>query len=301
VDSQKIFIPQPDRRSTKKQIVFWYCRDAADGFRRRANANENPKSIFQLAKGYTNMSYSRLLGCRMAAALFVLSALAQSVRAETIYQETFPNSSGSNATLASVGWFGYAGTTSTVITNDSTKGIVSYLAGEGSDTGFLSVNPSSWSGSRALVGTYECSGIALSAYNSLTFSWYQSVAATDVASQLAIEIGTTWYVSSDTFTNTATGSGAAFAAGAVSQSITLSATSTWYVLTTATMSLSTTTTTLPTTGTIAGAGLYITGSNSDRIDNFTISGAAVPEPATLALLGVGLCGFVAYAWRRWKN
>jgi hypothetical protein len=253
----------------------------------------------------------RALSFRVAAALFIVVfayAPAQSAKADTIYQETFPNTSTTNANLAlsSAGWAAYGSTTCTDYSNNTGDYSVTYYNGCGSTAGFAFVKPG-LSG-RVLAYTSEFSSIDLSSYNSLAFSWYQNVASTSMASQLAVEIAGVWYVSAATYANSTSGSGDQFFAGALQKSPSLSSITNWYVLTVtpgSVLSVGTTAVSLPTTGAIVAAGLYATGGDSSnasfRFDNFTISGTAVPEPDVLTLLAAAALSLIAYARRKRKN
>jgi hypothetical protein len=156
---------------------------------------------------------------------------------------------------------------------------------------------------------------------SLTFSWYQgnntSIADNDF--RLALQIGGAWYVSSQSFANTAsvTGGGnfgtlAAGAGGAEFMSLIYdSAAANWLTLdfTGSYNHLDGTTTTSGAlalgsaaesdlSGMITGFGLYrnATGQNA-RWDSFQIEGILIPEPSSLALFGLGGLGVLLFRRR----
>jgi hypothetical protein len=225
----------------------------------------------------------------------------QQTAADTIYSQNFGSAYAALSTLA---WFGYAGSSSadyhSVVYGNgqyTDAGAANTLKGS-SDGYAYSRSGLAGSDARALLGTSAFSAIDLSQYNSLTFSWSQQLTSTDYSVHLAINVGNAWYVSVASFT-TAAGSW-------ISESVALSSTS-WYALTassSAGWSLSTSATELPTTGSITSAGLYTTGGNTTasvwRFDDFTITGATVPEPSTAMLVVVGAAALLAYARRRRK-
>lgn len=256
------------------------------------------------------MYFSRKLGNRLAAILtigLVVAGFASSAGADTLYTEYFPNASpGINLSMNAVGWNTYISSSCTDVS--STGNNVAGANGIGGVGGFGYYKPADYTGGIALASTSttEFSAIDQSKYSSLTFSWYLSVGATSAKSQLAVDVGGTWYVSKDVFQNSDT---VLFADGGVNKkSLTLSSASGWYQLTVSPgSSLAVGTTlyeSLPTDNIVA-AGLLGTGtatspSPSIRFDNFEISGTAIPEPTSLILLGMAILGLVAYAWRKSK-
>jgi len=259
------------------------------------------------------MSSSRTIDCRIAtffSALLLATEFAPFASATTIYSETFDNNSVSlNLGVSSVGWFAYGGSGCADVSSAGGSTAVSYYAGTGSVPGVLFTVPGSYADARSLTGTSEFSAIDRSKYSSLSISWDQWVADTGLNSQLAVNIAGTWYVSKNVFSNTWTytdsGSNSIAEAGD-SKSLAISPASTWYALTvipdtTNGLSIGTTEVSLPTTGNIVGAGLYCTGpATALCIDNFQLSGTAIPEPNTIMLCATGLIGLLAYAWRKRK-
>ncbi len=257
------------------------------------------------------MSSSRTLVCRVAAFLTVLlpaTEFAQFASATTIYTETFDNPTG-NVAASTVGWFAYGGSGCEDVSSFGGNTSVSYYAGTGSTPGLLFTLPGAYTDARSLVGTTEFSAIDRSKYSSLSISWDQWVADTGLNSQLAVNVAGTWYVSKNVFSNTWTytdsGANSIVEVGDV-KSLAISSASGWYALTvtpgtTNGLNVGTTEVNFPTTGNIVGAGLYCTGPAAALcIDNFQISGTAIPEPSTLMLCATGLIGLLAYAWRKRK-
>ena len=252
------------------------------------------------------MSSSRKLGFCIAAGLAVgllAWGYAGVAHADVLYLEDFYNESG-NDPVNTVGWFAYAGSGCTDISAAGGNTSTSYFSGAGSNPGLLFTKPGAYTGAQTLVGTNEFSSIDPAAYKSLAFSWDQWVDNTALVSQLVVEIDGRWYVSKDTLTTsqTYTTSGTAIVEEGDHKSLALSSAAGWYEMTVDvgnTMTVGTTEVSLPTIGDIVSAGLYCTGPNAVLcIDNFAINGAAVPEPSSLALVGAGLIGLLAYTWRK---
>ena len=255
------------------------------------------------------MFSSRTLSCIavVLTIVFLESGLAQLASADALlYTEDFANSTGTNQSFSTVGWGGYNGTNCIAASSVDNPG-VGYFVASGSTAGFAMFRPTNNTGMIGLVDTQEFSAIDRSGYSSLTFSWYQWVDNTNNASQLAVKMDGTWYVSKDVFTNSdvlaVNGNSLTLASGRA-QSLTLSSASGWYQMTVnpeITLSVGTTQVSLPMAGNIQAAGLYGTGTVAGTaicFDNYQISGVTIPEPGTMAMLTISVIGLLAFAWRK---
>jgi hypothetical protein len=239
---------------------------------------------------------------------FFALGFAQLASANVLYQEDF--STTGSASIDTAGWFGYAGSSCTDVssTTNGTATLYSSII-DGGAQGHAATWPGLGDG-QVLAGTSKFSSIDLSRYNDLAFSWCQCINDLSLKSQAAVKIGNNCYVSQTTYTNAATYTErwdighCVVTSGVEWKSISLSSAK-WYQMTMSPGSSMNVDTTqlvdLPTTGSIAAAGLYTTGSSGVLcFDTFRISSTAVPEPSTMMLVLSGVLGLLAYAWRKRK-
>jgi hypothetical protein len=246
-----------------------------------------------------------------AASLFIAPVSAQSV----VYRETFYTPSGTlnrlNDASPSLGWhLDYVTSVGGTVTNGDGVSTRSNLTGR--PTALPAVNAGSYAGSdlglmfsnfrQGFFYTNEYAGLL--SQDLTQISWYEGNSSASITQQVALQVGSTWYVSNTTFTSAAI-SGADF--GTLSEQKTLSlAGSTWKELTYtsggAGFSISSTAIALP-TGTVNGFGLFFdtagTGGNA-RFDTFEIT--SIPEPSSIAFIlgavSLGVIGFRRLSDRR---
>lgn len=202
---------------------------------------------------------------------------------------------------------GSAGAPSTHIQND--KGCVLFKSTI--DSTAQGVSPVT-----GLLGTFfdGVSAVELENYTDITFSWEQWSVFTDaVTSRVAIQIDSTWYVSTDLISTSAGGSafggtlGSYYLTGGEEKTFVIDSQTEWYPLSSFTlgtdaspgtaMTVGTTSVSLPATGTINAVGLYGIVPSTDAaaylgFDNFEVTATAIPEPSTvmpLILGGLALC------------
>jgi hypothetical protein len=238
--------------------------------------------------------------------------------ADVIYRETFGNNSAGNLRFDQINtsWKIYTGSTATDET--ASRQVVAPAASAPSGgldnvgTGQASLNTttglaymSGGTPGSPLTGLFVTTGldVSTSLYSGITFSWYAGNNRTDIVQRLAVQIGSFWYVTDQAFTTTAVASASTFQADAQIQSFTFVTTgSAWRDLAfTAGSSLvagSIARTLDLSSANITGFGLYVENSGTARFDTFSISAAAIPEPASYALLtGAGLL-FITGCQRR---
>lgn len=252
----------------------------------------------------------------------ITSVSAQSV----IYRENFGTTTNNVSTSATAGWTihtNYAAantfTANGVLLGSSTSPNDLRLRNStGAPSDLANVN-AGVSGSDSL-GLVEISGalgpvlfwteeytVDRSVFTVNSISFYQGNQSTSDITRLAIRIGSQWYASNASFTQTNTvGTLAGFAAGAELKTLIFgTAAGDWRLITfdgtsttSATAPISVAGTTLAASlpsGSITGFGLIsMTGSNNRRYDSFTINATVIPEPSAFAALaGLGALGFVA--------
>ena len=194
------------------------------------------------------------------------SGFARSASADvSLYSQTFDNAAGYSVDFSTVKWSGWNGNAIQLGSSGGTgtRGGVSSVNGWGGTPSYAFIYPGDTGngGSELAHTTVDIAGsgfpsINQAAYSSLTFSWYQNVGDVNIAPQLEVEVGSTWYVGATTFKNSSTGTGGNFGTTAVLESTTLAAISNWYQVITgsASITLGTASMALPTTGNITGAG-----------------------------------------------
>lgn len=206
------------------------------------------------------------------------------LQSQVIYSEYFLNTAPSgNMYLADFGWSGYIHSTAQTVT--ASNAYIPNLAGNPSpDKGYLTL--SGLSTSYAMLETF--SGID-AAGSEITWSMGNSATSTTV--RLLVQSGSSWYASSEVFSNTtAYASQTAFSAATTSdvrRSLTFStAADDW-------RSFTLNPGTAMTLGSVAGSdlsslitgiGFYVTTtSGTTRLDSLVVT-AAVPEPSSYAVL-----------------
>ncbi len=274
------------------------------------------------------VSRASQLFCLVLLAATLLPAGAQTV----LYRETFgsnaPNPGSTNVTLSgnayiATDWKLYGGATATdYTTTDTAAGDIISNGGPGApDTGLANVNTGHTETSQAYGFVFlnlsaggtgytrallDVTGqsLAIANYSALTFSWYAANNSATDAQRVAIQVGGIWYVSASTFTTPASTTGIT---SPTLESLTFNAAATnWNVLNfTAGTTLSMGSTAgSALSGTITGFGVYIDGgTDRNRIDAFTVTGTAVPEPGTvaLALMGLALLLGMGEGRRLWRR
>ncbi|WP_269523125.1 hypothetical protein [Coraliomargarita parva] len=233
----------------------------------------------------------------------ILASLAAgaSLHGGVIYSETF-DSSGTNSSSATIGWEAYATTSATDLTN------VAPNAGDRIGISSLTGNPSSdgfgyYFASNASTGTQDMiwagfeDGLSLS--NVDTITWMMGNSNTTASVQLLVQVGGSWYVSAEVFSNssayTSASNFSSADASAVAQQFTYSTDAAlWldFTLTPdSTMSIGSVASSDLASSPITGIGFYFDSNNTAnttiRLDTLQVTN--IPEPATFAFL----CGSVA--------
>lgn len=234
----------------------------------------------------------------LAVAVLVSAAPAS---AAVVYREIFPNDTGADAAASTVGWklnWGDTGAEGTSLSNYVVSG------GDGQPTDLAPVNSGTsdervrgylvrlgTDGGKHLYWTEEYNTLNLATTPVQSISWWQynghstsGAGATDEI-RVALRVGTSWYVSVETFTNVAK--------TWTQNTLTIDEDTAWYALSfTKDETLAMVTTQqlqLPTSGVLTAFGLYADSKTAGngrfhRFDAYTIE--AVPEPAMLGLASV---------------
>lgn len=233
-----------------------------------------------------------------------------------IYSENFGRANGANGTAdpSTYNWSGLAGNTTTVSAlGFGTAFAVSANVGkpidapqinagtnlqgtEGLGVLFSTINTANY---RYLLTTNEYV-FNPADYSALTFSWYGANSVSGTTQRLAVQIGGTWYATSNqTFSVPVATSGANFTTNATQHSVNFY-TAAWSGLTTSGSLQLGSTTSLP-SGNLTAFGVYSEFGTAgvNRIDTFQILATPIPEPTTaLALLVAGGAGYFLIRRRR---
>lgn len=243
---------------------------------------------------------------------------AQTASAALIYSENFGRADGaSNAVNSSIySWSGIGGN-GTFVAALAEPGAIGVGANAGKPAGvdrvaqvnagtdlqgteglglaFFTINTPNYN---YLITTSEYS-FNLGNYTTKTFSWYGGNSNTGGTQRLALQVGSTWYATSDQiFSAPNVGGAPYFSANATLATVDF-ATANWVQINT-TGQLTLGTATSAPTGTVTAFGIYATqGATAltNRFDTFQIN--AIPEPAAWALLAGGLTTVMIF--RRRKN
>ena len=240
-----------------------------------------------------------------------------------VYREIFPNDDGSDASLASEGWNAHYGSTATPTTGpiiQHNNAPTAYDADRvpvnsdphdtGVTAGYLNNHGGPTTTDGYLYWTEELASVLPAAVyldpdrvDLISFDARQNSAS--YVTRVALQIDDQWFVSAD-FDNPAGTSAFTHSAGSGTwQTNVLDMdTAEWAALTfdpDSTLSIGTTEVWLP-GGRITAFGIYqdthVSTTNA-RFDNFTILGTlSVPEPGSLALLGLGVLGLLPVVRRR---
>jgi hypothetical protein len=228
-----------------------------------------------------------------------------SVGIPTINWEAYTGSSATDSTNASTLVYSTAnyGASDAVAVNSQQSGVV-YPAQ--SAHGFLGGSSASLSFGTALIVTDEYS-IDTSAYTVDSFTWAMGNNNTSIGVRVAVQIDGNWYASNQLFTNTtAVVSYTSFPTQAETMTFTFTTdANAWRSLslevgTSLTISGTTLASDLP-SGTITAFGWYVegmTGNSALRLDDYTITGTAIPEPAESASLAAMTVLLIAMLRRR---
>jgi hypothetical protein len=216
------------------------------------------------------------------------STFSATAKAAVIYRETFGNTTGSNVALPAGGW--------TSTSNGGSGWRSSPNTGRATDLPNVSAGTTSSQSIGYLLNTTNTVSIIYTTEYVIaqtvipdlaTISWYQGN-NTPSETRVIVQIGGSWYATTETFTNTAVASNANFGAEAEVQVFnwTTSASS-WRALTVSgsTETLGATLTESLPTGQITAFGLYFAATSSQRFDTFEIQ--TIPEPHLAALGGLG--------------
>ncbi|WP_043584441.1 PEP-CTERM sorting domain-containing protein [Geminisphaera colitermitum] len=236
-------------------------------------------------------------------ALLLMAGLSGTAKGGTLYSEAFY--SFNNTNLSTVGWKGLLGSASNAVDYSTTNPVSPGLGVQGPNgdntRGFV-IGYITQTLPYALIYTEEFS-FSTADYTDLKFSWKQANNTTVTTFHVAIKLNGSWYVSS-TGLSMNTSAGGYGGMEAKEYQFTNAANS-WYSLSFAlgsTLALGNLVETELPTGTITGFGLYAQRNGSGatlRLDDFAITGTAIPEPATMALvLGVGVGLVVLFRRRR---
>lgn len=236
------------------------------------------------------MKNSPLLVCAAFAAVSSSSAFAQ-------YTQLFPNASTTtNAPVSSISWTAYQGSTATNVSGavaGSPLDRVGIASANGVDgtAGFLFAANNTGTATDYAVVT------AVTAFRPDGISWRMGNSATNVGVRVLVQVGGSWYATSQLFTNASTYTASTFAASIdadTTKSFTFStAGANWRAVTlTPGTALSVGASALASplaSDSITGIGFFIDGQGGQaaRIDNLVVT--AIPEPSSFA----ALCGFGA--------
>jgi hypothetical protein len=208
-----------------------------------------------------------------------------------IYTENFPNSTGANRAMSTVGWNAAVGPSGTDTSTATTNYVVSFNLGQGNVAGYVGKTST---GTVGLAYTSEYV-VDRSAFSISTISFYSNNTSAADSFRIALQIGGNWYATDTAFSRNSTtaGSPSNFPSNAELESFAFTdAAASWRALTFASgTSLSLSGTTLGSNlpgGNITAFGLY-SASNVGvlRFDTFQISATPIPEPSAAGLLLVG--------------
>ncbi len=254
-----------------------------------------------------------LLICGLAAAL-LLPTLGHS-QTEVVYREIFARPTGSSgpASMSGYNWYAHRTADATQVTNHlgSTNLQWAVSAATGSPSNLDGVNSNQTTTDTALGFGFFFSNqtaaptllwtdeYSVSLADITRFDWQQGNSAATETLQLAIRVGSDWYVSDQSNTNAAVST---FSTQA-EQKTQLMAGSEWSSLTfTPGSALSIgSTATLPLSGTVTAFGLFSashTAFTTLRFDTFTITATPIPEPSSIGLLLGGVVMLTGVSRRR---
>lgn len=240
---------------------------------------------------------------RLAAASTVAAAAGlMATPSHADYLQTFDNNAGANLNFnafdsASEDWssYLYRGGTATQAVGSVAAGSPAANIGVGSVAGVANTPGYAFTSNGQTGDTYSYFA-TIESIDADAISWYQA-SNSDVTTQLLVQSGGNWYVSTQAWDDDdVTGSGAAElqdepGAGDSLISVAYStAAANWLNFTPTSGTPVGSAAGSDLAGTVTGIGFYIAGTNStSRIDNVAIT-AAVPEPSSMALLGLsGVC------------
>ena len=228
------------------------------------------------------------MGVCAVALVFAFSATLQAEIVE--YREIFPNATADTRVLSDEGWSAHGGSGAAFIPASSTAPV----DGRPIDAQPINSSPGSteiakgyaWLDSvdPAIVWTDEVSALSIVTSDVLSVSWYQGNMSASTAVRPAVKVGSSWFTTVASFTNSPITSGNDFDTDAELKSVAFS-TAQWYSLSFTPdyeLLLDTSGTVSLPSGTLTAAGLYSDGGSTDsqRFDTFEIM---VPEPSPAVL------------------
>lgn len=241
------------------------------------------------------------------AALLLLLTTTAPLRAQNVvYREVFPNDTGANLNVGSANWQ-VNNTTNGTAANVATANTIylSALNGRPAALAPVASNPISaelargfyvdssagGTGYNSLVWTSEAT-VPITTFQSALVQWWQGNDAAADTDRVAVRVGSTWFVSNQTFAQASgLGGESNFAANAPLMSLNTNGAQ-WLLLnftsgTTLGIANGAGPTSLPTNnGDVTGFGIYMDNkSSSVRFDTYQI--IATPEPGAVSLFSIG--------------